>query len=309
MQARTLSDWGLLAALVALWGSNFMFIKLGVAEVPPATLVATRLVIGAVILVAVVRALGYTFPSIGRAWIPYVVLAVVGNCMPFWFITWGQTSIDSALAGILMAIMPLTTLLLAHFFVAGEHMTRNRVLGFLLGFVGIVVLMGPAALAGLGGAPIEVLAQLSVLAGALCYAANGVIIRVTLRGDVMVASAAIIAVAAAVSVPVALVVDQPWHLDPGWSAVSILFWIGFGPTAIATLVHLKLIASAGPTFMSLINYCIPIVALLIGVALLGEDPGANAYSGLLLILAGIALSQLRGSRPATSTEQQATNVR
>ena len=309
MQARTLSDWGMLAALVALWGSNFMFIKLGVAEVPPATLVATRLVIGAVILVAVVRALGYTFPSIGRAWMPYVVLAVVGNCMPFWFITWGQTSIDSALAGILMAIMPLTTLLLAHFFVAGEHMTRNRVLGFLLGFVGIVVLMGPAALAGLGGAPIEVLAQLSVLAGALCYAANGVIIRVTLRGDVMVASAAIIAVAAVVSVPVALVVDQPWHLDPGWTAVSILFWIGVGPTAIATLVHLKLIASAGPTFMSLINYCIPIVALLIGVALLGEDPGANAYSGLLLILAGIALSQLRRSRPATRTEQRATHVR
>ena len=299
----------MLAALVALWGSNFMFIKLGVAEVPPATLVATRLVIGAVILVAVVRALGYTFPPIGRAWLPYVVLAVVGNCMPFWFITWGQTSIDSALAGILMAIMPLTTLLLAHFFVSGEHMTRNRVLGFLLGFVGIVVLMGPAALAGLGGAPIEVLAQLSVLAGALCYAANGVIIRVTLRGDVMVASAAIIAIAAVVSVPVALVVDQPWSLDPGWTAISILFWIGVGPTAIATLVHLKLIASAGPTFMSLINYCIPVVALLIGVALLGEEPGANAYSGLLLILAGIALSQLRGPRPVTTIEQRAASER
>jgi drug/metabolite transporter (DMT)-like permease len=295
MAARTLKDWAMLAVLVALWGSNFMFIKLGVAEVPPATLVATRLVIGAVILVAVVRAMGYTFPPVGRAWMPYVVLAIVGNCMPFWFITWGQTSIDSALAGILMAIMPLTTLLLAHFFVTGERMTPTRVLGFLLGFVGIVVLMGPAALAGLGGAPIEVLAQLSVLAGALCYAANGVIIRVTLRGDVMVASAAIIAIAAVVSVPVALAVDQPWRLDPGLSAVTILFWIGVGPTAIATLVHLKLIASAGPTFMSLINYCIPVVALLIGVALLGEEPGANAYSGLALILAGIALSQLRRS--------------
>jgi drug/metabolite transporter (DMT)-like permease len=286
----------MLAALVALWGSNFMFIKLGVAEVPPATLVATRLVVGAVILVAVVRALGYTFPPVGRAWMPYVVLAIVGNCMPFWFITWGQKSIDSALAGILMAIMPLTTLLLAHLFVSGEHMTRNRVAGFLLGFVGIVVLMGPAALAGLGGAPIEVLAQLSVLAGALCYAANGVIIRVTLKGEVMVASAAIIAIAAVISLPVALVVDQPWRLDPGWNAVSILLWIGIGPTAIATLIHLKLIASAGPTFMSLINYCIPVVALLIGVALLGEEPGANAYSGLLLILAGIGLSQLRRSQ-------------
>ena len=295
MPAHTVKDWGLLAALVVLWGSNFMFIKLGVADVPPATLVATRLVIGAVILIAVIRAMGYIFPPVGRAWLPYVVLAVIGNCMPFWFITWGQKSIDSALAGILMAIMPLTTLLLAHFFVAGEHMTRYRVAGFLLGFMGIVVLMGPAALDGLGGSPIEILAQLSVLAGALCYAVNGVIIRVALKGEVMVASAAIIAIAAVISVPVALAVDQPWRLDPSWTAVSILAWIGIGPTAIATLVHLKLIGSAGPTFMSLVNYCIPVVALLVGVALLGEEPGANAYWGLLLILAGIALSQLRRS--------------
>lgn len=295
MASRSLKDWSLLAALVVLWGSNFMFIKLGVAAVPPATLVAARLVIGALILVAVVRFMGYTFPPLGRAWTPYLVLATVGNCLPFWFITWGQKSIDSALAGILMAIMPLTTLLLAHFFVAGETMTRNRLAGFLLGFVGIVVLMGPAALTGLGGSPLQIAAQLSVLGGALCYAANGVIIRLTLKGDVMVASAAIIAVAAVISVPVALAIDQPWRLAPEWNAVSILLWIGIGPTAIATLVHLKLIASAGPTFMSLINYCIPVVALLLGVILLGEEPGANAYTGLVLILFGIALSQLRSS--------------
>jgi drug/metabolite transporter (DMT)-like permease len=293
--ARKLKDWGLLAALVALWGSNFMFIKLGVESVPPATLVATRLVIGAVILVAVVRAMGHTFPPLGRAWLPYVVLAIVGNCMPFWFITTGQQSIDSALAGILMAIMPLATLLLAHFFVTGEGMTRNRVAGFLLGFAGIVALMGPAALAGLGGSPLQVLAQFSVLAGALCYAVNGIMIRVMLKGDVMVASAAIIAAAAVVSVPVALVVDQPWRLSPSADAVWLLLWIGIGPTAIATLVHLKLISSAGPTFMSLINYCIPVVATFFGVTLLGEEPGVNAYTGLLLILSGIALSQLRRS--------------
>ena len=293
MQSRTLKDWGLLAALVALWGSNFMFIKLGVAAVPPATLVATRLVLGALILVTVVRAWGYTFPSIGRAWLPYVVLGVVGNCMPFWFITWGQKSLDSALAGILMAVMPLTTLVLAHFLVAGETMTRNRLAGFALGFVGIVVLMGPAALAGLGGSPIEILAQLAVLAGALCYAWNGVLVRVLLKGDVIVASAGIIAVAAVVSVPVALVIDQPWRLAPDMGALLILAWIGIGPTAIATLVHLKLIGSAGPTFMSLINYCIPVVATFFGVMLLGEEPGASAYTGLVLILAGIALSQLR----------------
>jgi drug/metabolite transporter (DMT)-like permease len=177
-------------------------------------------------------------------------------------------------------------------------MTRWRVAGFALGFLGIVALMGPAAFAGLGGSPIEILAQLSVLAGALCYAVNGVLIRVTLKGDVMVASAAIIALAAAVSVPIALVLDRPWELTPSASGIVILTWIGIGPTAVATLVHLKLIASAGPTFMSLINYCIPVVALFIGVTLLGEEPGANAYAGLALILGGIAMSQWRRRPPS-----------
>jgi len=270
-----------------------MFVKLGVATVPPATLVASRLVIGAVILVAVVRATGCVFPPLGRAWLPYLVLAIVGNAAPFWLITAGQQTIDSALAGILMAIMPLATLVMAHFFVAGERMTRYRLAGFVLGFAGIMVLMGPAALRGLGGSSIQVFAQLCVLAGALCYATQSVLVRLMLKGDIMVASAAIIAIAAVISVPVALVVDRPWSLSPSWGSVAAVIWIGIGPTAIATLAFLKLIGSAGPTFMSLANYGIPVVALFLGVALLGEDPGANAYTGLAMILAGIALSQMR----------------
>src|SRR5258706_7868706 len=86
MSRRTLRDWGLLLALAAFWGSNFMFVKLGVSAVPPATLVAARLAIGAVILVAVVRAWGYTFPPLGRAWLPYAVIALGGNGLPFWVI-------------------------------------------------------------------------------------------------------------------------------------------------------------------------------------------------------------------------------
>jgi drug/metabolite transporter (DMT)-like permease len=290
---RALKDWGLLAALVALWGSNFMFVKLGVATVPPATLVASRLVIGALILVAVVRAMGHVFPPLGRAWLPYAVLAIVGNALPFWLITTGQKVIDSALAGILMAIMPLTTLVLAHFFVAGERMTRFRLAGFVLGFVGIIVLIGPAALSGLGGSSVEVIAQFCVLAGAICYATQSVLVRRMLKGNVMVASAAIIAIAAVICVPIALVVDRPWTLAPSAVSTWVVIWIGIGPTALATIVYLKLIGSAGPTFMSLTNYCIPIVALFLGMAILGEQPGPNAYAGLALILAGIALSQVR----------------
>lgn len=293
MNYHGLKDWALLLTLVVLWGSNFMFVKLGVASVPPATLVAARLIIGALILVAVIRAQGHSFPPPGPIWIVYTVVAVVGNSLPFLLISWGQQAIDSALAGILMAIMPLTTLVLAHFFVAGERMTRNRVMGFTLGFVGIVVLTGPAALAGLGGSPVRIIAQLAVLAGAVCYATQSVIVRVKMGGNVMVASAAIISIAAAISLPIALVVDRPWQLAPSASSVYAVIWIGIGPTAIATLVYLELIGSAGPTFMSMVNYCVPVVALFLGVALMGETPNANAYTGLVLILTGIALSRLR----------------
>jgi drug/metabolite transporter (DMT)-like permease len=283
----------MLLALAAFWGTNFVFVKLAVAAVPPATFVAARLVIGALVLVAVVRSLGYTFPPPGPAWAPYVVLALVGNCLPFWVISWGQQHIDSALAGILMGVVPLLTLLLAHRFAPGERMTPQRAGGFLLGFLGVVVLIGPAALSGLGGTPLTVIAQGSVLCGAACYSANSVIARVKVRGDLMVASAATVAIAALISIPVALVLDRPWRLDPGWSASAVILWIGVGPTAIATFIYFALIRSAGPTFMSMMNYLVPLIALGTGIALLGEQPDANAYAGLVLILAGIGISQLR----------------
>ena len=286
-------DWALLAALVAMWGSAFMFVKLGVATVPPATLAASRLAIGAAILVAVIRSHGLALPRPGRRWLPFAALAVVGHSAPFYLISWGQQFMDSALAGILMAIMPLATLLLAHFFVAGERMTLNRTLGFSLGFGGIVALMGPAALAGLGGSLLAVTAQAVVLAGALCFAANSVMARRLIETDFLVASAAVLIVATMVSVPLALVLDRPWELAPSAGSAVAIVWLGVGPTALATLLYFTLIASAGPTFMSLVNYLSPVVALLAGVTLLGEHPGATAVAGLALILLGVALSGRR----------------
>ncbi len=293
MQARALKDWGLLCVLVALWGTAFMFIKIGLLTVPPATQVAARTLTAALLLFAVIRARGYRLPAIGPEWFPYAILAFVGNCVPFWLISWGQTVVDSALAGILMAAMPLATLVLAHRFVYGEQMTRNRLTGFLLGFLGIVVLIGPAALAGLGGELSQMAAQLAIFSAALCYAANGVLARLTVSGNFLVAATGILIVAALVSVPVALILDAPWQLSPSAGSVVAVIWIGIGPTAIATLVYLSLIGSAGPTFMSLVNYLAPVVALISGVVIMGEAPGTNAYAGLILILAGIAISQLR----------------
>lgn len=291
MAKHGITEWALLLALAAMWGSAFMFIKFGVATVPPATLVAGRLAIGAAILYAVMRAQGLALPPPGRRWLPFAALAMIGNCVPFYLITWGQQFIDSALAGILMAVMPLATLVLAHFLVAGERTTVSRALGFTAGFAGIVVLMGPAALAGLGGSLIKTTAQAAVLAGALCYAANTIIARHSIATDFLVASTGVLIVASALMVPIALVGDHPWALAPSVSSAAAIVWLGIGPTALATLLYFKLIAAAGPTFIAIVNYLSPMVALLAGVVLLGEEPGTTAVAGLALILFGIALSR------------------
>ncbi len=295
MHSHPVRHWILLLALTAMWGSAFMFVKLGVATVPPATLAASRLALGAVLLYAVLRMRGLALPPPGRRWLPFTVLALVGNSAPFYLISWGQQFIDSALAGILMAVMPLTTLLLAHFCVAGERLTANRALGFSVGFAGIVVLMGPAALAGFG---VNVTAQAAVLAGAVCYAANSVMSRRLIATDFLVASTAVLIVASLITVPLALLLDRPWTLAPGMGSTAAIVWLGIGPTALATLLYFRLIAAAGPTFMSLVNYLTPVVALLAGVTLLGEQPGTTAVAGLTLILFGIALSRRAPARLA-----------
>jgi drug/metabolite transporter (DMT)-like permease len=194
----------------------------------------------------------------------------------------------------LMAVMPLATMVLAHFFVKGEHMTRNRVIGFVLGFAGIFVLMGPSALSNVAMQSLATLSQLAILFGALCYAANSVLTRILARGDdVLVASAAMLLIASVIALPVALWMDKPWQIQASAASLWAILWLGVGPTAIATVVYFKLIATAGPTFMSLVNYMSPAVAVFLGVALLGETPGLNAYIALGLILLGIAVSQWR----------------
>jgi drug/metabolite transporter (DMT)-like permease len=290
---RTLTDWALLSALVAMWGSSFMFNKLGLATVGPVTLVAGRLAIGTLVLLAVIYARGMRLPPLGPVWVAYAVLGFVGNALPFFLITWGQQVVDSALAGILMAAMPLATLVLAHFLVAGERMTRQRVAGFAVGFAGIVLLMEPATIAGVGGAAVQVLSQLAVLGGALCYAANSVLARLLVKTDFLVAAAGTLLVASIVVVPLALAIETPWRRSPSFSSAAAIAWLGLGPTAIATLLYFRLISSAGPTFMSLVNYLSPPVAIFLGVTLLSEHPGVNAYAGLGLILGGIAFSQWR----------------
>lgn len=284
-----LSHWLLLLALVAVWGSSFMLTKIAVSSLAPAHLVSGRLVLAAAVLLVVAVMLGRGVPRGRVVWGYFAVMAVVGNVLPFMLISWGQQRIDSGLAGILMAVMPLTTMVLAHFFVEGERMRGHRMLGFGVGFIGIVVLVGPQALVQLGGSGDLMLAQLAILGGAVAYAINTILARRKPPTDVWVASAAVLALAALLSLPLSLPLGVPLGVPSGaWLALAVL---GLVSTAAATVGYFKLVALAGPTFLSQINYLIPPWAVLMGMVFLGERPDWNAVAALILILGGIALAQ------------------
>ena len=295
---RRLSDWALLISLVIMWGTSFMFNELALTGFPPATVVAGRLLLGAVILAIYVAARGAVIPTSLRTWGGYLALALCGNCIPFYLITSGQQTIDSAVTGILIATMPLATLFIAHAVLPGERATAGRVAGYLLGFAGIVILMGPTAWAGIGVTSGQLLAQLAVLGAAMCYACNSVMARMLVKDDVPMAAAATLLISAVLMIPVALLAESPWPVQSGPLGLVAVIWLGVGPTAIATLCYFALIRSAGPTFMSLVNYLSPVVAIAAGLLVLDERVGAEAYAGLVLILAGMALGQRAALSPS-----------
>jgi drug/metabolite transporter (DMT)-like permease len=292
----TSRDWGHLLLLSLMWGTSFLCTRVGVTAWPATSVVAARLLLGVVVLVAVLRASGYALPRDAALWRRYLVLGLLGNAIPFSLITWGQAGIDSGLAAILLAIMPLGTLVMAHVAIEGEHMTRARAGGFVVGFLGLVLLVGPAAVRRLGGEASELPHQLAVVAGALCYSANAIVARRLPPTHALVNTTASVGMATLIMVPIAIVRDRPWTLPCSLETSLAIGWLGVVSTAAATVVYFGIIASAGPTFLSLTNYLIPIVAVVLGVVALGEDLSPRAIAALAVILAGIAISQ-RQRRP------------
>jgi drug/metabolite transporter (DMT)-like permease len=298
---RPLSHWLLLLALVAMWGSAFTLTGVAVRAFEPATLVALRLAMAAVLLALVVLLRGQRFPTGRRFWLFGLAISIAGNCVPFWLISFGQKEIDSGLAGILMGIMPLTTMVLAHFFVRGERLNGIKVAGFLLGFIGLVVLIGPTALLELQGYGSKLLYELAVLGGAICYAINAIIARHRPDADPLVAAAGVMLMGSLIMLPVGGPGAATQLAAAPFAPLAAMIALGIVATAIATVVFLTLVTVAGPSFTSFINYLIPVWALLMGVLFLGEEPAMSSILALVLILGGIALSEL-GSRRMIAAE-------
>jgi drug/metabolite transporter (DMT)-like permease len=299
-----LPEWGLLFALVALWGSSFLLVRVSLDAFTPLAVTAGRLLIGAGVLVLLLVATGRRPPGQARAWGFFVAMALVGNALPFFLIAWGQRTIPSGLTGILMAVMPLVVLVLAHFLVAGERLTPRRLAGFTLGFIGVVVLTGPEARAAMIGREASFTAQLAVLGAAVCYGVAAIIAR---RGPVLnpvVTAGAVLSIAGIVVggclLAAGLRSGEPAaaHAPIGLVPALALLALGALSTALATVVYFSLVARAGPTFLSLINYLIPVWAVVLGALALGERLPTRAFAALGLILAGMVLARWQfRSRP------------
>ena len=276
-------DYLLLVALGLTWGASFLLIKMAVASIPPLSVVAGRIVVGLVVLGAIAALRGTKLPTDRRSWAKLALMGAIGTVLPFALISWGETRIDSGLAAILMSFVPIGTLVMAHLVQHDEPLTPGKIVGVGLGAVGIVVLVGPSALAGLGH---QLIAQLAVLAAALCYAGNTLLARRLggLAPDAV--SIGMLLSAAAIAVPAALAVDRPWALDPSWLSLLAVLLLGVVSTALGYVLLFAVVASAGAGFAAFNNFVVW------GVLLLAEAPSPHALAALAIVLAGLAAPRL-----------------
>ena len=298
MQA-TPRDWALLIGLGMIWGASFMATKVATGDFTPLSLAGLRVTLAAATLALVLRLNGQWLPGIATGqerlfWLAATGMAFFSNALPFTALAWGQRHIDSGLAGVFMATVPLFVLPLGARFVPGERLTARKAGGFVLGFAGVLVLIGPAALAGLGtGPPLALLAQGACLAAAFGYASGSIVSKRAPQMGLLRFGTAGLILAACMTLPAAFVLEDPRAAAPGWASLAALVYLGLVPTALATLMLLTVIGSAGPGFLSLVNYLVPVWAVVFGWAVLGETPSPRLGLALVLIMAGLALAQAR----------------
>ena len=283
-------DWLSLLALTALWGSSFLLNEIALASFAPSVLVAGRIIIAAALIFAYLRLSGGSLPLAGRAWWPMVVLAVFGSVLPFHLVAWSQQHIDSSLAGVLMAVMPLFVLTLAHFFIPGARLTAYRVVGFVIGFAGVVFIIGPDFARGFDG-NVALWGAIAVLGAALSYSISTIYARRLGAGDPVRRSAGMLIIASILSLPAAAV-DLPTIATPSLGATVALGILGLLATGFATLLYFRLVQGPGPTFLSLVNYLVPAWAVIAGALFLDESLSLSVFVGLTLILCGVALSEI-----------------
>ncbi len=284
----TSRDWSGVFSLGLIWGGTFMVVAMALEGYGPITVATARTTLGAVTLLGLMAVTKRRLPglSLGLRW-SIVIIGILSSALPFLLLSWGQQYVPSAFAGLSMAAIPLMVLPLAHFF-SDEPMNARRFLGVCLGFSGALVLIGPG-LAQIGQGT-EPLAQLACVSAALCYAFASIFTRRCPPIDPVVLAALTLLVGAIILLPIMLTTEGL----PAWEGTRpslAIVALGLVPTALATLLRVSIIRSAGSVFLTLVNYQVPIWSMVFGAWILSEALPLRFFVALAMILTGLAISQ------------------
>jgi drug/metabolite transporter (DMT)-like permease len=288
-------ELALLLALATLWGGSYTFIKLGVATIPPITLIAARTAIAGLLLLAIMQARGLRLPRDAATWRRFLFQACLNSVIPWTLIAWAERSLDAGLATILNSTSPVFTFFLTLIIARHEALTLRKLLGVIAGIAGICLIVGVQALLGLGE---QLVAQLATVAATVCYAGGAIFSRGFKDLDPMAPAAGSLLAGAAILVPLSLAVDQPWTLAPSTSSLLALPGLAVFSTAIAFVIYFRLIQTLGSVGTTAQAYLRVPIGVTLGVMFLGESLSPTAWIGLGCVVIGVAAMTIPARKAA-----------
>ncbi|WP_430473769.1 DMT family transporter [Thalassospira lucentensis] len=274
----------LLAVLATLWGGSYVLIKIAVAEIPPLTLIGFRVGIAALFLCGLVIWQAGRFPRDGNTWRKLFTQSVFNSLGAWTVLAWGQQFVDSGLASVLNSTSPVFVYLFTLVFVGRSNAGPFKLLGALLGITGVVLIVGPGVLAGLGD---QVAGQLAILAGAVLYAGAALYGRQLSHLSPGVSAAGTMIWASVFLIPTSIIIDRPWNLSPSIDAVLAAVTLGVFCTAFALLIYFRLLRTLGSMGVASQSYLRAGIGVLLGVGLLGEPLTLSTLAGIFCAILGV----------------------
>jgi drug/metabolite transporter (DMT)-like permease len=288
-------DLLLLAVLSVVWGASYTFIRVGVATIPPLTLVAARTVLASLLLLVVLWQRGVSLPGEPLLWRRFLVQALLNSVVPWVVIAWAERSVSAGLATILNSTSPIQASLITVLVVRHEPVSRRRLFGVLLGLAGTVLVVGADALT---SATLNILPELALVAAATCYAGAAVYGRTFRQLDPAVPATGSMLCGAVLLVPLSLTVDQPWRSVPSRSSIVALLALASLSTTLAFVIYFRLVRTLGSVATTAQAYLRVPVGVAIGALTLGEHVTLLGWIGLCCVVVGVAA--MTASRPGLS---------
>ncbi|MEP0960686.1 MAG: DMT family transporter [Roseobacter sp.] len=288
----TASSWLMIAILGLTWGGTFLVIEIALEGITPFWLAAGRIAFAAALMTCIWGLLGFRLfkaaPSPGAIF-AILNIGALSSAVPFILLAWGQQFVTAGFAGVSMAAVALLVLPLSHFLIPGDQLTWRKSVGFILGFVGVCVLIGGQAF-DTTGAGLETAGRIACLGAAACYAISSVTMRRLPEVDTIGLSTILLLIGAIIVLPAAYIAEGPPPM-PNAKTLWVLAFLGLVPTAAANLLRVQVVRTAGPVFMSLVNYQVPVWSVLLGALVLSEPLPSSLLLAMTLILSGVGLSQ------------------